>query len=125
MFYIKLYKSCVDDDLLPSVFVDSETNDKYADPEKIGSVFNTFFTSLSSTSLASEAESDNFIDDTFSYLKGQNRIRLKTDCFKFVHTTEKIVEKLILNLNATSGAGFSGIPSKLIKYSSNALEEVF
>ena len=118
-FSIKI-KSCVDDDLLPSVFVDSETNDKYADPEKIGNVFNMFFTSLSSTSLASEAESDNYIDDTFSYLKGQNRIRLKTDCFKFVHTTEKIVEKLILNLNATSGAGFSGIPSKLIKYSCNA-----
>jgi hypothetical protein len=70
-FSIKI-KSCVDDDLLPSVFVDSETNDKYGDPEKIGNVFNTFFTSLSSTSLASEAESGNYIDDTFSYLKGQN-----------------------------------------------------
>ncbi len=74
-------------------------------------MFNTFFTSLSSTSLASEAESDNYINDTFSNLKGRNRIRLKTDCFKFVHTTEKIVEKLILNLNTTSGAGFSGIKS--------------
>jgi hypothetical protein len=55
----------------------------------------------------------NFIDDTFSYLKGQNRIRLKTDCFKLVHTTEKIVEKLILNLNATSGAGFQAYPLNL------------
>ena len=42
---------------------------------------------------------------------------LKLSVLNFVHTNSKIVEKLIHNLNSTGGAGFSEIPSKVIKYS--------
>jgi hypothetical protein len=37
--------------------------------------------------------------------------------FKFVHTNPNIFEKLTLNFNATRRAGFSEIPSKVIRYS--------
>ena len=69
------------------------------------------------TSLSSEKYCDEYIDKTFARLKSENKIRLKTERFKFVHTNANIVEKLIQNLNSTSGAGFSEIPSKVIKNS--------
>ena len=69
------------------------------------------------TSLSSEKDCDEYIDKTFARLKSENKIRLKTERFKFVHTNANIVEKLIQNLNSTSGAGFSEIPSKVIKNS--------
>ena len=50
-------------------------------------------------------------------LKREEKIKINTEPFKFVHVNQNIVERLIHNLNSTSGAGFSEIPSKVIKYS--------
>jgi hypothetical protein len=94
---------------------------------EIGSVLNTFFTSLSSTSLSSESECNKYIDKTFTRLKREKKICIEDselEKFKFVHTNANIVEKLTLNLNATSGAGFSEIPSKVIKYSYSVLAPI-
>ena len=44
--------------------------------------------------------------------------------FKFCHTNSNIVEKLILNLNPTSGAGLSEIPAKVIKYTSSIISPI-
>ena len=55
-------KSCKSDDFSPNVFFHEEK--EYEDPVEIGNVFNTFFTSLSSTSLSSESECNNYIDKT-------------------------------------------------------------
>jgi hypothetical protein len=85
------------------------------DPIEIGNMFSTFFTSLSSTSFATESESDRYLDDHIRKMKLSKTINLKTAGFKFSHTNERIVELLISNLNQASGAGISGIPSKLIK----------
>ena len=107
-------KSCKDEDVFPSTF--TYQGKEHTGPEEIGNLFNTFFTTMSSKSLSSDEEGDDYIEKTFSYLKSNNRIRLKTGNFKFSHTTERIVEKLIQNLDASSGAGHSGIPTKVIKY---------
>ncbi len=76
------------------------------------------------TSLSSEKDCDEYIDKTFARLKSENKIRLKTERFKFVHTNANIVEKLIQNLNSTSGAGFSEIPSKVIKNSNSIIAPI-
>ena len=57
---------------------------------------------------------DQFIDRTFARLKKEIKILLKSCPFEIFHNNENIVEKLILNLNATSSPGFSEIPSKVI-----------
>ena len=48
-------------------------------------------------------------------MKSKGFIKLKTGKFKFTQVTESHVELLINKLNETSGAGITGIPSKLIK----------
>ena len=67
-----------------------------------------------------------FADDFYrkNELKWENKIRLKTERFKFCHTNSNIVEKLILNLNPTSGAGLSEIPAKVIKYTSSIISPI-
>ena len=122
--FIKV-KSCKTDDFTPNVFFYEEK--EYEDPVEIGNVFNTFFTNLSSTSLSGEPECDKYIDEIFTKLKREKKIFSTDDedkKFKFVHTTASIVEKIILNLNPTSGAGFSEIPSKVIKYSYSILSPI-
>ena len=66
-----------------------------------------FFTSLSSKSSGTGTESDSFIDKTFTFLKQNEHLKIKTEHFKFVHVTENLVEKLINNMNVSSGAGLS------------------
>ena len=107
-------KSCKSEEVLPSVFI--HDNNEYNTPEEIGCIFNTFFTSLSSTSLSSDTDSDFFIDQTFLMLKRKNHLKPVKDKLNFVHVTENTVEKLINNLNESSGAGLSEIPSKVIKH---------
>ena len=69
------------------------------------------------TLLSSDKESERYIDQIFTKLKREEKIKINTEPFKFVHVNQNIVERLIHNLNSTSGAGFSEIPSKVIKYS--------
>jgi hypothetical protein len=71
--------------------------------------------------MSSGKDCDAFIDETFSKLKRENKIRLNTESFKFVHTNSNIVERLIFNLNSASGAGLSEIPSKVIKNAASVL----
>ena len=99
-------------EFIPNILLQEEKEQN--DPLQFADVLNAFFTSLSSLSLSSDF--DDFIDKTFSRLKRENMIRFKTESFQFVHTNASIVEKLIINLNLTSWAGLSEIPSKLIKY---------
>ena len=124
--FIKI-KSCKSDDFSPNVFFYEEK--EYEDPVEIGNVFNTFFTSLSSTSLSSKSECNDYIDKTFIRLKRVEEKKCikntEFEKFNFVHTNAKIVEKLILNLNATSGASISEILSKVIKYSYSILPSLF
>ena len=103
-------KSCKIDDIAQNVFL--HNNEEISDPIKIGNLFNTFFTSLSSTSFASETEIDHYINKTFRAMKSKGFIKLKTGKFKFTQVTESHVELLINKLNETSGAGITGIPSK-------------
>ena len=49
-------KSCNKENSLPNVFVNESI--EYSNPHEIENLFNTFFTSLSSTFLTSERESD-------------------------------------------------------------------
>ena len=112
-------KSIKTEDFLPSVFFHEEKENN--NPDEIGSIFNTFFTSLSSTSLTSEHDCDFYIDRTFVRLKSENRIRSNLGPFKCIHINENIVRRLINNLNQASGAGLSTIPSKVIKYTCASL----
>ena len=98
-------------DFSPTVFFHDER--ELDDPEEIGQIFNTFFTNLSSTSLSSDKESERYIDQIFTKLKREEKIKINKEPFKFVHVNQNIVERLIHNLNSTSGAGFSEIPSKV------------
>ena len=68
---------------------------EYNNPDKIGSIFNTFFSILSSTSLTSENDCDLYIDMTFIRLKRENKIRSRVGPFKYIHTNENIVRRLI------------------------------
>jgi hypothetical protein len=73
--FIKI-KSSKTDDFTPNTFLHGEL--EYEDPVEISNLFNTFFTNLSSTSLSSEKDCDEYIDKTFARLKSENKIRLKT-----------------------------------------------
>ena len=64
--FIKI-KSDKTEDFFPTVFFHDER--EFDDPEEIGQIFNTFFTNLSSTSLSSEKDSDEYIDRIFTTLK--------------------------------------------------------
>ena len=88
-------------------------------PDEFGNIFNLFFTNLSSTSLSTKEESDQFINSTFSVLKRENKITTST--FSFVPTTAKIVELLLAKLESSSGAGISGLPSKVLKSSNETI----
>ena len=100
------------EDFLPSVFFHEDK--EYNNPDKIGSIFNTFFTSLSSTYLTSDQYCDLYINRTFVRLKRENKIRWRVGPFKFIHTNENIVRRLINSLNQSSGAGPLGITSKVM-----------
>ena len=80
---------------------------------EFANIFNLFFTTLNSTSIASKDECDEYIDDVFIKLKRQGDI--KTSNFTFTPITNSIVEKLLNNLDSKSGPGVSGLPSKVLK----------
>jgi len=64
-------KSSKSNEFTPNTFFHDER--EYDDPEEIGKVFNTFFTSLSSTSLSSDKDCDDYIDKTFAKLKREKK----------------------------------------------------
>jgi len=109
-------KSSRSSNSLPTSWVDGsfETNDQ----TKIGNIFNSFFTSLSSNSLKSNDESSNYVyvKNTFEKLSRENKFTLPQNGFSFSKTTCSIVEKLINNLDSSSSPGVSGIPVKILKF---------
>ena len=107
-FFLLKIKSSKTEDLLSSVFFHEDK--EYNNSDEICSIFNTFITSFSSTSLTSEHDSDLYIDRTFVRLKRENKIRSRVNPFKFIHTYENSVRRLKININLASGAGHSGIP---------------
>ena len=103
---------------LPLNELKSESN-IYTNPDEFGNIFNLFFTNLSSSSLSTKEEGEQFINNTFTELKRKNKITTST--FAFVPTTAIIVDKLLANLESSSGAGISGLPSKVLKSSNKIL----
>ncbi len=83
------------------------------DPVSIGNLFNNFFTSLSSVSTANSDECFEFSKKHFDNIK--DKLLVKESSFKFKMITYSEVEYQIRNLEASTGAGISGIPTKLFK----------
>ena len=107
---IKSDKSANNNLPLQELNCDSSTS---TNPDEFCNIFNLFFTNFSSTSLSTKEESYQFINSTFSVLKRENKIATST--FPFVPTTAKIIELLLAKLESSSGAGISGLPSKVLK----------
>lgn len=96
-------------------------------PEQICNTFNHFFCSLSSSSTITLAQSTSFIEQHFDNLTPSPSSTTTTNpspvvipaitpskfCFNTV--TELIVKKTLNNLDATSGPGLPGLPTKVIK----------
>lgn len=97
------------------IVINDCNNNPITDSLTIGNNFNIHFTTLNSNSLASKDESSEFIKETFTKLKRENKIN--PDRFKFVPVTQKVVDKLLSQLDSTTGPGVSGIPVKVLKHS--------
>ena len=118
-FYSASIKIRSDKTSNPNQITIEQDNDLISDPEKVGGIFNSFFTTISSCSLAGDDDCNRFITNTFSKLKKEKLINTAT--FSFVPTTEIIVEKMLNNMQSTSGAGITGIPTKVFKFASQKL----
>ena len=109
-------KSCKPENTLPSTWtLDSR---EISDQAEIGNIFNSFFSTLSSTSPKNKDESSTFIKSTFNQLVKENKLQ---EGFGFRKTTVAIVSKLIDKLDNKSGPGASKMPTKVIKRSSSHL----
>lgn len=97
-------------------------NNPISDPFTIGNKFNVHFTTLNSNSLASKDECSAFIKETFTTLKKENKI--KTTSFSFVPVSQRVVAKLLSQLDTSTGPGVSGIPVKVLKHSHTELAPV-
>jgi len=67
----------------PLLILDGDRN--VTDPDEISTLFNNFFTSLESTSLASSNDCDIFIKEYFNNLKRENKLLTPQDGFSFKH----------------------------------------
>ena len=84
------------------------------DPSVISNMFNTFFTTLSSNSTSSIPECKEFIKSHFNSSMNINNLNK----FKFEPTTNEFIGDLLFNLSSSSGAGATGISSKILKSAS-------
>ena len=90
------------------------------EPSTICDSFNSFFTTLSSKSLANHDRSTNFIDKIFKQMKNNNKI-ICNQSFNFNLTSETTVLNFINSLDKASGPGISDIPTKIFKLCSSSL----
>ena len=97
-------------------------NQLISEPHLVGDIFNNFFTSLTSNSLATSEECNQFVSENFNTLKKENI--LQTKVFSFVQVTEPVVNKLLKNIDPSNGPGISAIPSKVLKESADELTPV-
>jgi hypothetical protein len=77
-------------------------------------MFNVFFTTLSSTSTSSSTDCIDFINKHFNETMNIN----SKNRFTFEPTTNEFVSDLFSNLSSTSGAGATGISTKILKAAS-------
>lgn len=76
-------------------------------------LFNSYFTTLSTGSIASNDDCNNFINSQFRRLKRNNE--LVPGSFSFSEFTLKDIKECIQNLTVSSSPGVSGIPIKILK----------
>ena len=81
--------------------------------ETICDLFNLFFTTIKSDSLIDYSESEAFCNDLFMKIEQEKSI--ESDSFNFIKVSETEVIEQIDNLSESSGPGFVGIPTKIIK----------
>ncbi|CAF1091926.1 unnamed protein product, partial [Brachionus calyciflorus] len=94
-------------------------NEKIIDDKKeVSNVFNTFFTSISSSSNSTYDDSKNFIDKIFE------RSVSTDEKFKFNFTNGNEVTELLSDISSTSGPGICGIPTKILKNSSSKFKSI-
>ena len=92
-------------------------NKLITNPKQISDSFNTFFTTLDSSSTHSLAQSITEIDLNYNQLISDGLIR--PSIFKFQCTTLSIVSKLITKLDDNSSPGVVGIPTKVMSHSTD------
>ena len=117
---IKL-KSDVSSSDMPSSMTNGDQSASSSDD--IASLFNSFFTSISSVSLTSKDECHAFINDNFKQLKRDASI--KPGSFSFTPVNPDHVKKFITNMSDTSSPGNTGISPKIIKLAPDVLTPVF
>ena len=78
-------------------------------------LYNQFFTTLSSASHTGLPESVIKINQIYAKIKSEKTFYE----FKFTMVSEKIVDKFVQALDASSGPGDTDIPAKVIKYCQN------
>ena len=88
-----------------------EDGQYFSDPAVVANKFNKFFTTLSSNSIVDIKESLNKIDEIYEEIK----LTKTYSEMNFVEVSEKSVEKGISELDISSGAGISDIPTSIIK----------
>ena len=86
--------------------------------EGICDLFNCFFTSLTSNSIYSNSESNDFINNHFDNLFNTGKFGIGS-VFEFNKITSKIVKDTLDSIDSSSGAGIPMIPTKIIKSSNH------
>ena len=107
---------------LPSIM---SNGSEYADsPKTIACLFNKFFTSIQSNSLAEDDECRKYVIDRFKLIKENKLIGTPSNKFEFEDVTVETVIKAMSNLNPTSSPGINEIPTKILKMSINKLAPI-
>ena len=92
-------------------------------PEEIASLFNVFFSSITSISLTSDDDCHKFIFDHFKQLKQDNVI--SPGSFAFTPVTVELVAKFIANIDDSSSPGNAGISPKILKLAPDILAPLY
>ncbi|CAF1131679.1 unnamed protein product [Brachionus calyciflorus] len=90
-------------------------NNSIDNKSEICNIFNSFFTSMSSTSKATFDESAAFINESFKNVEST---------FEFSVTNGNEINELLSEISDTSGAGLCGIPIKCRKNCSNKFKPI-
>ncbi|CAF1134063.1 unnamed protein product, partial [Brachionus calyciflorus] len=89
---------------------------------KISELFNFFFTSIKSDSVTDHDDCSNFCDQFFDQLIDNGKI--KANIFKFKPVSETDVVEQLDRLAESSGAGYDGIPTKILKCASQYITKL-
>ena len=104
---------------LPDIMINNGV--EFNGSETIGNMFNTFFTTISSTSKASIDECKDFTSRLFSKLKRDNVVKIMDNCFEFTPCDNETTTRLLGTISESSGPGVSCIATKVIKAASKIL----